>query len=352
MANISEHLDADYVSIIAKHIARPHRELDDVAYDAANFAIAGLPNLSRAVWAQVATIADGMGTAEREAAISGCSSQTALGEDILKLGKAAGINKVRRANNIPVYQVIDFLESDALVSERCQVPRCVALYVLRMAKRRMPPSTAYTKFPQADVSTVPRDYRGYLYHALRRAPLKPRAAACNYDHIDQLLAPHGLTRAFWVKTPYAAKVLLMQKFLRDAGLPEFVAKWLPYMNEVTAENVMQHAAQYKDIADELHSSVEQTFGRQMSPNWGKAGERMMKHVLKLAGDPVSSIAGYAHFFTADMVRQLKRQAHAAYAIISRVPPDDKASVFLFLNVNPEGSEPYVQVKSDKTVLVW
>lgn len=352
MASISEHLDADYVSIIAKHIARPHRELDDIAHDAANFAIAGLPNLSRAVWSQVATIADGMDIAGREAMASGCSAQTALGGDILKLGQAAGINKVRRAKNIPMYQVIEFLESDAPVSEFCQVPRCVALYVLRMAKRRMPPSTAHMKFPHADVSTVSRDHRGYLYHALRRAPLKPRAAACNYDFIDQLLAPHGLKRPFWVKTPYAAKVLVMQKFLREAGMPEFVANWLPYMHEVTAKNVMQHAARYGDIATELHSTVEQTFGRQMSPNWDRAGIRLMNHVLKAAGNPTGSIAGYPHYFDADMVQQLKRQAHAAHAIVSRVPAEEAMSVFLFLNVNPEGNDPYVQVGDVKTVLEW
>lgn len=308
-------LPQDCVELIAALIASPDREIDDVARDAKNLVRAGYPDMSSAVWTCVARIADGLGSFEDEAEKSGCHpTKNADKWDIARLAHACGVPS---AYSKPMYRLVEDLNesTEPVHGVHCDVPRCVALYVMRMSFRWMPYERARISYGDRDLSDLPRNHIGYSFSHLRRAPFKPKVdwRASTRDRVTKYLQEHGITdRPFWVKDFFDANKLVRQHMLQRRGLPAFMGEWFRHCQ---LSYMLENVDKYAQVADALDEPIEKVFGRRYG-DWSKASRVLLDKALdRLDGRTSGGIFGFPYVFSADDVRRAFAQVDRAIQIL-------------------------------------
>ena len=312
-------LPQDCVEIVAALVASPDREIDDVARDAKNLVRAGYPDMSAAVWACVARIADGLGSFEDEAEKSGCHpTKNADKWDIARLAHACG---VPGAYSKPMYRLVEELNksTEPVHAIYCAVPRCVALYVMRMSFRWMAYDRVRISYGDRDLRGVPQCHVGFSFSHLRRAEIKASVdwRASTRDRVDKYLKEHGVSdRPFWVKDFTDASKLIRQRELERRGLPTFMGEWFRHSE---LSYMMENVAQYAEVADALGEPIEKVFGRRYG-DWDKASRALMDKALdRLDGRTSGGIFGFKYMFSADDVRRAFAQVDRAIQILDSVP---------------------------------
>lgn len=312
-------LPQDCVELIAAFVASPDREIDDIARDAKNLVRAGYPDMSSAVWACVARIAEGLGSFEDEADKAGChASKNADKWDIARLAHACG---VPGAYSKPMYRLVDELNASTEPVHKlyCDVPRCVALYVTRMSFRWMPYDRVRVSYGDRDLRGVPQCHVGFSFSHLRRAPMKPSVdwRASMRDRVDKYLLEHDVSdRPFWVKDFTDAAKFVRQRELERRGLPTFMCEWFRHCE---VGYMMENVAKYAEVADALGESIEKVFGRRYG-DWCKASRALMSKALDRLEDRASGgVFGFPYMFTGDDVRRAFAQVDRAIQILDSVP---------------------------------
>jgi hypothetical protein len=325
-------LPQDCVELIAALVASPDREIDDVARDAKNLVRAGHVDMSSAVWACVARLADGLGSFEDEARQSGCNpSKNADKWDIVRLAHACGF---QNAYSKAMYRLVEELNesTEPVHDQYCDVPRCVALYVLRMSFRWMPYERVRFAYGDRVLRGVPQSQHGFLFSTLRRAPIKgPTDWRADLRRcIDKFLAEHGVDRRpFWVKTYSDADRLVRQTKLRRLGLPTFMATWFGH-NDI--KYMLDNVGRYAAVAAALGETVEKVFGRRYG-DWDKASKVLIDKALdRLEGRIRRVLLTYEYAFTEDDVRMACEQTERARAILDSAP---HAGSYLILGKDDE-----------------
>lgn len=340
-------LPQDCIELIAARVATPDREIDDVARDAKNLVRAGHRDMSSAVWARVARLADDMGSFEDEADRSGCNgSKNADKWDVVRLAHACGY---RNAYSKAMYRLVEELsESDEPVhAVYCDVPRSVALYVLRMSYRWMPYERVRFAYGDRNLRGVPQSSHGFLFSSLRRAPIEDRKnwRADVREFVHKFLSEHGVhERPFWVKTYSDADKLVRQTKLSERGLPTFMATWFAHRD---IQYLLDNVGRYAAVAEALGDSIEKVFGRRYG-DWDRALRIFADKALEpLEGLTRRVLLTFEYAFTADDVRTACEQAERAKQAMDNTPcapkdayvilgRDDEARVVIGDAVHPLG----------------
>jgi hypothetical protein len=303
------------VELVAALLASPDREIDDVARDAKNLARAGYRDMSSAVWARVARMADGLASFAAEAAKSGCNaSKNADKWDIARFAHACGVPS---AYSKPMYRLVEDLSAstEPVHPLYCDVPRCVALYVMRMSFRWMPLERVKIGYGDRDLREVPQCHVGFSFSHLRRAPKKASVdwRANVRDRLNKYLQEHGVSdRPFWVKDFADAAKLIRQRELERRGFPTFMGEWFMHCEPAY---MLENVERYASVAEALGEPIEKVFGRRYG-DWCKALRVLLDKALdRLDGRTSGGIFGFPYMFSADDVRRAFAQVDRAIQIL-------------------------------------
>lgn len=223
-------LNNDVLEVVARRLADPDRQVDDVARDAAALALVGDPCagfLSAALWKRVAGMAAVLDpSAVAQALASGCTRRLYLRRHLVALARSSGVD-----DSPPMAEIEDEIRysDDPVHAVHCPIPRAAALYVLSMSFRWMDASKAAIAFPGRDLGHCELAHSSYRLSDLRRAPKldAPDAREGRAASLRELDARYGGARPWWVRCDDDAALHDRRAVVKARGLPSVCAHWPP-----------------------------------------------------------------------------------------------------------------------------